>query len=505
MGAYEAWVPKKEEVKKIAEEDNVVIDQSQMYQGNLPRISLIVIGAVDSGKSTTSGRFVYDRGLITRHQLDQLAKMAEDYGRPTFKYAWIMDRFKHERQAGVTVEVSFWSLETRKYQLDLIDAPGHQSFLKNMACGASLSDAALLIVSAAPNEFERGICRDGMTRQETMLAYASGVRQFIVAINKTDTVDYSEERYQEVKSNVLSLLKRVGLDPKRQIVLPISGYEGDNMMSPSKKMPWFTGWEYYESPESAPVHGKTLVDAIDYGLPVPRRSVSQPIRIPVHKLHRVEGVGTVLTGRLLTGELKAGQEVMVSPIGKKGVVRTMESFHRPKSTAYAGDIVGINVPLSGADLRKISARGFVIGPVSDPAPVVRSFKARVIITNHDNIREGFSPFIYCHTASFTVRFFKLLERIVKITGEKEENPTTLRKGDVAIVLVVTQHAVSVEPFSKCPPLGRFVMQVSNTLVGVGQILEVSAEDPTVRRPASNQNSSLFSAWGERKRSRVFRC
>jgi len=300
-------------------------------------------------------------------------------------------------------------------------------------------------------------------------------------------------------------LKKLGLDPHRQIFVPISGYQGDNLTTPSEKMPWFTQWECRESATSELVHGKTLLNAVDYGLIVPRRSVSQPIRVPVNRIYRVRGVGTVLCGRLLPGSVDPGQEVMIAPLGKKGVIRTIESFHKSKSRAYAGDIVGVHVPFPNTKVKDIP-RGIVISPLEDPAPAVRSFTARVIITNHNNVRKGFSPYIYCHTASFSARFVKLVQKLDKRSGAViEENPDILHRGDVGVVQVALEKAVCVEPFSKCPPLGRFVIQISSSLVGVGQILEVSEEDLLAKPAPLRQAPSLFSQYRQSKpRSRYFR-
>lgn len=147
-------------------------------------ISIVVIGHVDSGKSTSTGHLIYKCGGIEKRVLEKLEKEANDIGRGSFKYAWVLDKLKAERERGITIDISLWKFETAKYEVTIIDAPGHRDFIKNMITGTTQADCAVLVVSACKGEFEAGISKEGQTREHALLAYTLGVRQMIVAVNK---------------------------------------------------------------------------------------------------------------------------------------------------------------------------------------------------------------------------------------------------------------------------------------------------------------------------------
>ena len=183
-----------------------------------PHMNLIVTGHVDQGKSTTMGHFLFDLGVIDQRTIEEYAKESEKTGAgDTFKYAWVLDSLKDERERGVTIDLAFQKFETDKYFYTLIDAPGHRDFIKNMITGASEADAAVLMVSAKPGETEVGIGPGGQSREHAFLLRTLGVNQVVVCINKMDDsiVGWKETRYNEVKAEVEKLLKTVGYDLKK--------------------------------------------------------------------------------------------------------------------------------------------------------------------------------------------------------------------------------------------------------------------------------------------------
>jgi len=203
-----------------------------------PHINLVVIGHVDAGKSTSTGHLIYKCGGIDKRVIEKYEKEAGEKGKASFKYAWILDQLKAERERGITIDISLWKFMTEKYYITIIDAPGHRDFIKNMITGTSQADVGLLVVSAAHGEFEAGISEGGQTKEHALLAYTLGVKQVIVIVNKMDSesVKWSEERYKEIKQEVGTYLKKVGYNPEKIPFIPLSGWLGDNMIEPSPNL-----------------------------------------------------------------------------------------------------------------------------------------------------------------------------------------------------------------------------------------------------------------------------
>ena len=288
-------------------------------------INIVVIGHVDSGKSTTTGHLIYKLGGIDRRTIERYEQEAAAIGKSSFKFAWIMDKLKAERERGITIDISLWKFETPKYYTTVIDAPGHRDFIKNMITGTSQADCALLMIAGGPGEFEAGISKDGQTREHALLAYTLGVRQLIVAVNKMDNCSYSEERFNEIKKEVSSYIKKVGYSLESVAFVPISGWHGDNMLEPTTNMPWFKGWEIQRK-SGAKVTGMTLVEALD-AIEPPARPTDKPLRVPLQDVYKIKGVGTVPVGRVETGILKPNMVVSFAPTNVTTEVRSVEMHH----------------------------------------------------------------------------------------------------------------------------------------------------------------------------------
>jgi len=203
-------------------------------------INIVVIGHVDSGKSTTTGHLIYKCGGIDKRTIERFEKEASDMGKGSFKYAWVLDKLKAERERGITIDISLWKFESPKYYITIIDAPGHRDFIKNMITGTSQADCAVLVIASGQGEFEAGISKNGQTREHALLAYTLGVKQLIVAVNKMDdkSVNYGQARFDEIKKEVSQFIKKIGYNPEKVNFVPISGWVGDNMIDKSPSMAW---------------------------------------------------------------------------------------------------------------------------------------------------------------------------------------------------------------------------------------------------------------------------
>jgi len=430
-------------------------------------VSLVVIGHVDSGKSTTTGHLIYKCGGIDKRTIEKFEKEASEMGKGSFKYAWVLDKLKAERERGITIDISLFKFQTEKFYFTIIDAPGHRDFIKNMITGTSQADVAILIIAAGKGEFEAGSSKNGQTREHALLAFTLGVKQMVVGINKMDdkSVNWGQDRYNEIKDEVSGYLKKVGYNPAKVPFIPISGWLGDNMVESSTNMPWY--------------NGPTLLGALDMVQP-PKRHVDKPLRLPVQDVYKISGIGTVPVGRVETGVLKPGTVIVFAPSGISTEVKSVEMHHESLEEAVPGDNVGFNVKNIAVNQIK---RGYVASDSrQDPAREALNFTAQVIILNHPGqIGVGYTPVLDCHTAHIACRFNELKQKVDRRSGASlEEEPKFVKSGDAAIVTLVPTKSMCVESFTEYPPLGRFAVRDMRQTVAVGIIkgVEKLAEGTT---------------------------
>merc|ERR1712243_104025 len=323
--------------------------------GEKTHINIVVIGHVDSGKSTTTGHLIYKCGGIDKRVIEKFEKEAQEMGKGSFKYAWVLDKLKAERERGITIDIALWKFNTEKFFVTIIDAPGHRDFIKNMITGTSQADCGILIIASGTGEFEAGISKNGQTREHALLADTLGVKQLIVAVNKVDTTKpaYSESRFEEIKKEVSGFIKKVGYNPAAVPFVPISGWHGDNMLQTSQKMSWYKGWAIERKEGKA--SGTTLLEALDSIIP-PARPTDKPLRLPLQDVYKIGGIGTVPVGRVETGVIKPGIVVTFAPNQLTTEVKSVEMHHESLPEAVPGDNVGFNVKnVSVKELR----RGYV--------------------------------------------------------------------------------------------------------------------------------------------------
>jgi len=438
-------------------------------------INIVVIGHVDSGKSTTTGHLIYKCGGIDKRTIEKFEKEAQEMGKGSFKYAWVLDKLKAERERGITIDIALWKFETDKYYVTIIDAPGHRDFIKNMITGTSQADCAVLIVAAGVGEFEAGISKNGQTREHALLAFTLGVKQLIIGVNKMDSTEppYSEKRFSEISSEVANYVKKVGYNPKSVAFVPISGWHGDNMIEPSENMPWYKGWN--KEMKEGKFSGKTMFEALDAIIP-PTRPSDKPLRLPLQDVYKIGGIGTVPVGRVETGVIKPGMVVTFAPSQLSTEVKSVEMHHESLPQAEPGDNVGFNV--KNVSVKDIKRGNVASDSKNDPAKGAVNFTAQVIVLNHPGeIGNGYSPVLDCHTAHIACKFEELQEKIDRRSGKKlEDFPKKVKSGDAAIVRMKPSKPMCVESFQQYPPLGRFAVRDMRQTVAVGVIKAVEKEE-----------------------------
>ncbi len=417
-----------------------------------PHINLITAGHVDAGKSTLIGRILYDTGAIREEELRKLKEIATEYKKETFEFAFVMDTVKEERMRGLTIDIMHRPFETQKWYFTIIDAPGHRDFVKNMITGASQADVAMLVVSAKPGE---GV--QEQTKEHSWLLKVLGVNQIIVVLNKMDTANYDEKRFNEVKNEVANLLKSIGYKVEEIPFIPVSAYHGDNVLKRSNNMPWYKG--------------PTLVEALDQYVKEPEKPIQKPLRLPIQDVYSITGVGTVPVGRVETGVLRVNDTIVFEPSGVKGEVKSIEMHHQQINEAKPGDNIGFNV--RGVSKQDIS-RGEVVGHPNNPPTVAKEFIAQIIVLQHPTvITAGYTPVFHCHTASVACTIEEIIAKIDPRTGQViQEKPDFIKTGDAAKIRVRPLKPMVIEKVSEFPELARFAIRDMGMTVAAGVCLDV---------------------------------
>ena len=416
-------------------------------------MNLVFVGHVDHGKSTTVGRLLFDSGAVDEQTMRKLKEKAKELGKSGFEFAFVMDNLKEERERGLTIDLAHKRFDTDKFYFTIIDAPGHKDFIKNMITGASQADSAVLVVAA----------NDGVmaqTKEHVFLCRTLGVQQVIVAINKMDMKDYSEDVFNKIKSDVETLLKTVGYDPTKVKFVPIASLPGDNVVKKTDKMPWYKG--------------STLLETLDL-LNIPEKPTQLPLRLPIQDVYNITGIGVVPVGKVETGVMKVGDKVIVVPAregkGVTGEVKSIEMHHEQLKEAIPGDNVGFNV--RGIEKKDI-ARGDVLGHTDNPPTVASEFTAQIVVLNHPSVvTVGYTPVFHIHTSQVACQITAIEKKLNAATGETiAENPDFIKNGDAAIIKVKPVQPIVIEKQKDIPHMSRFAIRDSGVTVAAGMCIDL---------------------------------
>jgi len=464
-------------------------------------LSLVILGHVDAGKSTLTGRLLLSLNHVSQRLLQKYQKAATSIGKSSFALAWFTDEDDSERERGVTIDIGTKFAKTEKFDFTILDAPGHKDFIPNMISGTASADCGLLVVAATTGEFEAGFARGGdasysggQTREHIVLSRGLGVTQFVVAVNKLDAAEpaWCQERFEHIKSMVLDFLKQNGFKEARITFIPVSGLTGVNI-SNSDKVEDEDGWKALKKWYKGP----TLLEALD-GFSPAKRGYEKPLRAIVTDVSS-EGKHVNVRGRVVQGFIQSGDNVVVLPVGDDANVVRVErgkaaqegsstySFASPSPTtssstsneaqldgiALAGDTVELT--LANIDSARLMTGCVICHPQPSLRPKVEQrFEARISIMERlaVPIIRGSSVLLHMHSIDVPAVLNKLISSEKRGDGKPRQNPRVLTGGVTATVEITLSERLVIEESNECKALGRFVLRRGGDTIAVGLIDKV---------------------------------
>jgi len=424
-------------------------------------LNLVVIGHVDSGKSTLMGHLLFQLGQVSQKVMHKHEQESRKVGKQSFMYAWVLDETDEERERGITMDVGQNKFETEHRIITLLDAPGHRDFIPNMISGAYQADVAVLVVNATTGEFEAGFEAGGQTREHALLVRSLGVGQLTVAVNKLDTVEWDQGRFLAIKEKLrLFLTKQAGFKEDDLTFVPCSGLTGENLTLPPRT-DLLSSW----------YQGVTLMHSID-NMRTPTRAMDKPFRLSVSDIFRAQsGSGFSVAGRVEAGVVMKDDRVLISPLNEICTVKSVLVEQMDSLTGFAGDHVVLT--LVGPDQASVVA-GMVLCDPSQPVPVATRFRARVVVFNIEvPITKGYPVVLHYGCVSEQATVKKLVSQLNKSTGEVvKAKPRCLTGNQSAVVEIIVSRPIPLELYKSNRELGRFMLRTGGHTIAAGMVTEI---------------------------------
>jgi bifunctional enzyme CysN/CysC len=410
-------------------------------------------GSVDDGKSTLIGRLLYDSKQVFEDQLEHVAEVSRQRGSDEVDLALLTDGLRAEREQGITIDVAYRYFQTPKRRFIIADCPGHQQYTRNMVTGASTADLAVILLDARRGALEQ-------SKRHAFISALLGIPHLVVAVNKMDLVDYSQERFDGIIESFAPFIEKLGVADCLQI--PISALRGDNVVDFSERMPW------YEGPTLL-AHLEEVEVSYDHPHDV-------PARFPVQWVVRTggsDGEYRGYAGQLASGALRAGEEVVVLPSGQRTRIAAIDTFEGELDEAIAP----LSLTLRLEDDLDV-ARGELIAGIADQPTVAREFEAEICWLDSEPLRAGGRYAIKHTSRNATAIVEEVIDRVDVQTLERDGDVTELALNDIGRVSVRTSAPLAIDPYSRNRRTGAFVLidETSNHTVGAGMIAA-----PTPRR------------------------
>jgi bifunctional enzyme CysN/CysC len=406
-----------------------------------PKLKVVFVGHVDHGKSTLIGRILHDTDSLSDGKIEQVKKACAAEGME-FEFAFLLDALLEEQKQNVTIDTTEIPFRTARRQYAIIDAPGHKEFLKNMITGASRADAAILVISADEGVREQ-------SRRHAYLLSMLGVKHVIVVVNKMDLVDYSEERFREIEQEYRKFLRELGLDARTFI--PASAKEGENVARASMKIKWYCA--------------ATVLEALDL-LEPQQREVDLPLRFCVQDVYRFDG-RRIIAGRIETGTLRVGDQLVFSPANKSSVVAAIERWNARENNgpAVAGDSIGITL-----SEQIFVERGYVASHENETPIETNRFHADLFWIVREPLRVGHLYSLRLATQDVKCEVVSI-ERVMDSSTleSKGDGREQLERNEIGRLIIQTRGRLVIDNHDRIPGLGRFVIIDDGQICGGGTI------------------------------------
>jgi bifunctional enzyme CysN/CysC/sulfate adenylyltransferase subunit 1 len=430
-------------------------------------LNIVVVGHVDHGKSTVIGRLLYDTKSLPEGAIERVKRISKEKGKP-FEYAYLLDAFEEEQKQGITIDTTQLQFRTALRDYVIIDAPGHKEFLKNMISGAASAEAALLIIDA----------NEGIQEQSKRHGYILsllGIQKAYVLVNKMDLIDYSEEKFNEIKQDMNEFLNNLHVYPLKYI--PISAFYGENITTKSDKMPWYKG--------------EPILAAIDL-FEKEKGLEGKPLRFPIQDVYKFDH-RRIVAGRIETGTLRQGDTVLISPSNKMTKIKSIEYWADRDKTdiVYAGMSVGITV-----EDEFFNQRGeFIVHPEAPPL-VADTFKANLFWMGKKELVKNKEYKLKLVTQEVECEIYAISKAIDATTLATVENASQVKTNDVAEVIIKTKRPISFDEFKNNQITGRFVLVDGYDVSGGGIVSGLVTEVQTISKFAQADLQLLVQCFDE---------
>lgn len=404
-------------------------------------LKIVVVGHVDHGKSTVIGRLLYETKSVPQGKIDRVRAISKEKGK-AFEYAYLLDAFEEEQKQGITIDITKLQFFTEKRDYVIIDAPGHKEFLKNMISGAADAEAALLIIDANEGVQEQ-------SRRHGYILSLLGIRKVYVLVNKMDLIGYSQERFEQIRDEMHAFLEELGVQPQKYI--PLAALRGDNITTHSENMPWYTG--------------EPVLEAIDL-IEKEHGAEAKPLRFPIQDVYKFDS-RRILVGRIESGTLRAGDEIVISPSGKRTRVKSIENWQTGDNTetVTAGMSVGITV-----EDEFFNKRGEVISHAAAAPQTGYAFSANLFWMGKKPLEIGSTYRLKLATQTVECTVRAISKAIDATTLAVSTNAAAVRLNDVAEIVLQTRDRISFDAFAEDHATGRFVLVDGYDVRGGGIIM-----------------------------------